>query len=467
MTMTGPQVDTSARAYGFAFPTDVDSGGELMLHLSHPRGRAIVDVFKITSAAEYVETWDVECAQNKVGDFWREWEWDSAAVDISESFSPGMYLATIREHEDDPRPSNPADGRHGQFIFCVLPVRTHAPILYKIPLLTYQAYNMSGGGCLYGSDRDDYVPGVGPSTITLKRPGAGTGGPVKGHPDSYAPDSPRQTFSHWDRDMIGFLSEHGIDFDVCTDVAVDDGRVDLSRYRLIVSSGHDEYWTEGEFARTHDFIRRGGNYANFGANTCWWRVRRDADVVTCAKFPAGSGPDTDPDRCLDAPDHWWHWSEHHQFLGASYRNGGARGEGIREQVGFTVVAPDHWVFAGCHLEPGAVIGDHYSLVGYECDGAAIARTDTGSYRLTHQDSTPAGFELLAAAELDERASAPWNFPARPAAISGPRAATMGLIDDGTRGRVFTAGTTDWTRGLQEDPVVAQITLNVLRKLSRD
>jgi hypothetical protein len=42
-------------------------------------------------------------------------------------------------------------------------------------------------------------------------------------------------------------------------------------------------------------------------------------------------------------------------------------------------------------------------------------------------------------------------------------AVMGTFQRG-RGRVFNAGTTDWAFGLDRDPLVQRVTLNVLRQL---
>ena len=51
-----------------------------------------------------------------------------------------------------------------------------------------------------------------------------------------------------------------------------------------------------------------------------------------------------------------------------------------------------------------------------------------------------------------------------AGVSEDGRATMGAYTRG--GTVFTAGTTDWSHGLTKDPVVQQITRNVLNRLSR-
>src|SRR5690606_9085857 len=63
---------------------------------------------------------------------------------------------------------------------CLFVVRGsgRAPLLYKLPLATYHAYNFTGGGCFYvNPPRSASPPG---SKVTLHRPGGGIGGEVWG-----------------------------------------------------------------------------------------------------------------------------------------------------------------------------------------------------------------------------------------------------------------------------------------------
>lgn len=155
-------------------------------------------------------------------------------------------------------------------------------VLYKIPTFTYHAYNTAGGGCLYSASR-----------VTFRRPGGGVGGPVKGLPDSYDPTSPRQTFAHWDAPFISWMEENGLEGDYCTDLDLHEGRLLGDGYRLLVSAAHDEYWSAQTRRNITTFRDAGGNLANFGANTCWWRVKVDLDnaALDCAKFPPEPPPE--------------------------------------------------------------------------------------------------------------------------------------------------------------------------------
>lgn len=84
-------------------------------------------------------------------------------------------------------------------------------------------------------------------------------------------------FFEWEYDFVqwieklaqekGFTVAYTTNFDYAT-------RPDAADCRLLVSVGHDEYWTKEEFDRHHDRIfRDGGNTLFLGSNTAYWQVR--------------------------------------------------------------------------------------------------------------------------------------------------------------------------------------------------
>jgi hypothetical protein len=157
-----------------------------------------------------------------------------------------------------------ADGRSAKALFVVkaAPGKT-APILYKVPLFTYQAYNDTNspisntdGGSLYS----------GAAKVTLRRTGGGTGGTPYdiSVQDAYDGSSPRQTFAHWDVPFISWLERNGYSVDYCTDLDIHENPGDfLSNYKLLLSVGHDEYWSPEMRAKVEAFVENGGNVALF------------------------------------------------------------------------------------------------------------------------------------------------------------------------------------------------------------
>jgi hypothetical protein len=380
-----------------------------------------------------------------------DWDWPAYELDIPAAWPSGVYLA----HFDEP----------GAAVLFVVRGTGSAPLLYKIPLATYHAYNCTGGGCFYvDPPRSKAPPG---SKVTLHRPGGGVGAErIYGAVDHYDASSARQTFAHWDAPFIRWLLRSGYTPEFCTDLDVHEEPDLCSRYRLLLNVGHDEYWSETTRDRVEAFVARGGNVAFFGANVCWWRIHV-VDAATAIVCHQG-GPQ-------GALDHWWAPTGVHRpedsLTGVSYRHGGGWWDGPRRTLGYVVQDAAHWAFAGTGLRAGEAFGAGTSppLVGYECDGAPLECFDETSGRAVlsagaAQGGTPADFRLLAASPL----GAGWQeLPARePRATGGGlHAATMGAF---TRtGTVFTAGTTDWAQVLCEEPRVQRITRNVIDRLLAD
>lgn len=375
--------------------------------------------------------------------------WAGYPFDVPAGWESGVYLATLVAD----------DGGRGRALFVVRAPASgpRPPMLYKLPLFTYHAYNIAGGPpfdaatgrgqwCLYNDPRFERPPLPVPAGVSLHRPGGGAGArPYDAvNPDPFDP-APRQTFAHWDAKFVAWLERTGYAADYCTDADLHhDGDALLAPYRLLVSAGHDEYWSDAMRDAAEGHVARGGNAAFFGGNTCWWRVALH-DPVTFSRTAC------------------WHETgrAENALTGVSFRNGGERDrDDFPVPVGFRVQHAGHWVYAGTGLRDGDVFGGGPGeyLVGYECDGAEFDRAELDAGRPvtpTGRDGTPPGFTILGVG--DTRPSGPWGL--------GNGAATMGVLRRG--GTVFTAATTDWPRLLTSaaTPQVAAITRNVLDRLS--
>ena len=400
--------------------------------------------------------------------------WPGYPFEVPEHWRSGVYVAVLVEGDGagrdrtDPNRTTP-DGREAKALFVVRPGpdAPTAPIQYKLPLLTYHAYNLidgvaydpgrqDGHWCLYNTPRPDALPRRVSPGVGLHRPGGGTGATPYdlSNFDPFDP-TPRQTYAHWDARFVAWLERTGYVADYCTDVDLHrDGAGLLTPYRLMVSVGHDEYWSARMRDALDGFVTAGGNAAFFGGNTCWWRIVFHDDV-TFSRVG------------------FWHevGRPENTSIGVSFRNGGERDRDDHPvPVGYRVQHADHWVYAGTGLRDGDEFGggpDEY-LIGYECDGAEFDRADLAegrAVRPTGRDGTPETFTILGVG--DTRRSGAWGF--------GNGAATMGLFGrSGSRsgirgGIVFNAATTDWARVLTAGttPVVERITRNVLDRLGRD
>ncbi|GII21685.1 N,N-dimethylformamidase beta subunit family domain-containing protein [Planosporangium mesophilum] len=380
--------------------------------------------------------------------------WPAYPFTVARDWPPGVYLASLVENDGRGVPG--PDSRHARALFVVRAPGVKARILYKLPLLTYHAYNQvtprpyepatrRGGWSLYTVPGLDKLALPVPPSVSVRRPGGGVGGTPWdiGNVDPYDP-TPRQTFAHWDAPFIAWLERTGHRVDYCTDLDLHRFGADLlRRYRLLLSVGHDEYYSDAMRANVERFVRGGGNVAFFGGNTCWWRITFDDDT----SFRRES-------FWCDVPD------PENSLTGVSFRNGGERdGDRHPVPVGYRAQHTDHWVYEGTGLRDGDTFGDRPDeyLVGYECDGAHFDRGRLRRglpVRPTGDDGTPEDFTILGVGDVS---GSGWG--------RGNRAATMGL--HGGNGTVFTAATTDWARllGSGRSPVVEQITRNVVERLA--
>jgi hypothetical protein len=312
----------------------------------------------------------------------------------------------------------------------------NAPILYKVSLFTYHAYNTTANGNLYDFRN---------ITVTMRRPGGGIGGYYR-HGDTadyYDGVSRRQTFMHEDAKIISWMHRKGYKADYCTDFDIHADPSILQPYRLLVTAGHDEYWSDPERKHVEEFIGRGGNVAFFSGNTCWWRVDIvDNDTaLTCKKAESQwflPGGINNPENSL---------------TGVSYRVGGGWWDGPRTDVFYTVCNAAHWVYEGTGLQDGDPLGKNTQLVGYEADGAEY-KSNGNRVVPTGQDGTPQSFVILGVGVLGPG----WSFEY---AIPGQiRAATMGVYTK-NGSTVYNAATTDWARVLASgDAMLDLVTRNV-------
>ena len=127
-------------------------------------------------------------------------------------------------------------------------------VLLKLSTNTWQAYNPWGGHSLYPNG-DNETRGL---VVSFDRP------------------TPPSLFEY-DIYLVRWLEAlapeiGGVDFATNFDVHLD--RALLERYKLVITGGHDEYWSKEEFDAFEDRIwRQGKHTCFFGGNTAYCQVR--------------------------------------------------------------------------------------------------------------------------------------------------------------------------------------------------
>ena len=417
---------------GYPGIPSVFPGDSLHLHVSTDAPQFRVDFYRQGQALEFLKSSHWLTGQNfPPGTSDLDWGWPKYQFSIPGNWRSGVYIAILIEGDGhgNARTNSPAisDGRSARALFVVKSVTPGqtAHILYKLPLFTYQAYNEPSPNASFYD---------GSSKVTLRRPGGGTGAtPWDAVTDVYDSTSPRQTFIHWDAIFITWLEKNGYVIDYCTDLDVHENIANfLSSYRLLLSVGHDEYWSEEERGNVEAFIQNGGNVAFFSANTCWWRVHvvDNNTAIVCDKS-VHQGDNV-------AFDQWLRFNPETKFTGVSYQHAGGWWDGPRDALGYTVQHADHWLYNGTGIAEGVVFGADERLVGYECDGALHSEF-FGTKIANQSDGTPYNFLILGFAPLG---------PGWEDRFDGANAAaTMGIHT--RNGIVFTAATVDWGRVLSQ------------------
>jgi hypothetical protein len=159
-----------------------------------------------------------------------------------------------------------------------------ASVLVQQPVTTAQAYNNWGGKSLYTSNSSDKVAAV---KVTFDRPYQAW---------RKANLNARWPFT-WDYQLLRFLEREGVDVAYTTDVDTHREPWSLYGYRLLMTSGHDEYWTREMRDAFDEALARGVNLACMGANTAYWQMRFEDGERTIVEY-RWRAQDPEPSRAL-------------------------------------------------------------------------------------------------------------------------------------------------------------------------
>jgi hypothetical protein len=341
----------------------------------------------------------------------------------------------------------------GQTFFVVRPESPgkRATILLQLSTNTYNAYTNWGGYSLYAYNGRHKVQG---RRVSFDRPQS-------------------SQFSRWEEPFVKWAETAGYAIDYCVNSDLEFRPELLKHYKLVLSVGHDEYWSAPMRDNLEKYIGDGGNVAFFSGNTCCWQVRSEENgrALACWKQSFGDDPHYREEKYRTLTSLWSHYlvgRPENTLTGVGFLWGGyhrSHGQFMDGPGTFTVHRPDHWLFAGTDLKRGDAFGaklPQYKVVGYECDGCELAWKD-GLPFPTHADGTPKDFAVLATAP------ARWHPDDCEWYEKWEKGRTgQAVIGTYTRGgTVVTVGTTDWSHGLRgNDAAVVRITKNVLDKLGK-
>jgi hypothetical protein len=219
----------------------------------------------------------------------------------------------------------------------------HSKILVQAAVNTWQAYNSWGGKSLYAYNSTDQVPATHVSF-----------------------DRPFTTIVRWrwEIDLVRFLERSGYDVSYTTDVDTDRRPSELRHHRLVISSGHDEYWSKTMRDRFEAARNGGTNLTFLGADIADWQIRYEDARRTIVEYrDASADPEPDPAlktvrfRDLVPP------RPQCELLGISYNGLRNPSDPPRAYAVNPAALNDPW-FKGTGFTPTSTLPDS---VGYEWD----------------------------------------------------------------------------------------------------
>lgn len=441
---------------GYAGQVSYAPGEELTLHVSSSSRNFSVEIVRLGAQREVMWTGTSDAGRPlpvPANASSHGCDWPVALrVPIPSGWRSGYYHVVLRTQDGGGQYAR-RNHRTAEST-CYFVLRAAEPgkgsrILLQLSTHTYNAYNNWGGFSLYAYN--------------------GRGG-NQGHRVSYR-RPPGSLFSNWEQPFVEWAEANGhvLEYAANGDLESRPGLVDA--YKLVLSVGHDEYWSAPMRDTLERYIAKGGNVAFFSGNTCCWQVRAEDDgsALTCWKQNYHQDPVYSARKSQALLSSLW---SHHlvqrpenQLTGVGFLWGGyhkSHGQLMDGSGAFTVHRPTHWIFEGTGMKAGDAFGGKDTIVGYECDGCEVEWKD-GVPVPTYRDGTPKTFEILGSApaqwhpddcEWYDR----WENGRKGNAI-------LGMYTAG--GTVFTCGSTDWSHGLRgKDPVVETITRNLLNRLGR-
>ncbi len=269
---------------GYASEVSVQPGDTVHLHVStNPVARYRVEVYRLGwygGTGGRLVGCTPSCTGDKQGTAYSIPALDSngfvdPAWPVTDTFTipanavSGYYLAKLRLTSGSLQ-----GGTHNIPVIVREPAGQNASALVIAPVNTWQAYNPWGGKSLYDFQSD----GVAAVKVSFNRP-----------------YQPAHTFLEYDLDLIRWLEREGYDVSYTTDVDVDSQPGSLLQHTLVMTAGHDEYWSKATRDGLEAARDAGTNLAFMGANTGYWQVRHESAGRTLVEYRnAVNDPHPDP-----------------------------------------------------------------------------------------------------------------------------------------------------------------------------
>ena len=411
----------------------VYAGQRMTFHLSDHAGSAAtrnasVTIFRVGVTDEVVLNSTASMTKQTVpNDAWVNCcDWPvGLTLQVPLDWQSGYYRARF---------TSPSGGQPAWLSF-VVKTRTPAAdtnMVFQVPFDTAQAYNPWGGKSAYEFNSSN---GVRAQALSMFRPSL---------------DAAGEEYIVGVVSYIRWAESRGIKMDYITSDDLHEDPKALDPYKVFLTVGHDEYWTQTMRDALDAHIDGGDHAIIMSGNTMWWRIRRVTD-----DYGRALGKTLIERQSGTAGANWFEFDREGRTIGANFFKGGFINSGTAPAAqlerNYTVYDSAHWAFAGTGLANGSEFGGQYQIHSYESDG--VDYTFVGPKPVpTGGDGVPTDTKILALTSLP---AAEWDSPSEnPASapqitltgVPGPNAA-MTEFTRPSGGIVFNFGTTDYDRVL--------------------
>src|SRR5262245_7437158 len=350
---------------GYAAQTSVNGGDPIDLFVSARDPRYTIDVFRMGwyggAGARRVggpierrgllqDTPDPDPTTGLVECRWRD-PYTLQTRDDDGAWTSGVYLARLTAHPSE---------LQSFIVFVVRDDAGDAAIVFQSSVTTFAAYNNWGGKSLYAFNSGD-APA---RKVSFDRPYAT-------NPYGVRLDGASDFLRRWEYNAVRFLERESYDLTYLTNVDAHERDDAFARHRIVLSVGHDEYWSRPMRERFEAARNRGVHLAFLGADVCYWQIRFEPSasgapsrtIVAYKEAADGSDPlanDSDPrnnrlitgrwrDRPISRPEE--------RLVGVMYAADPVDGDLVIDEA-------SHWAFDGTNLKRGDALR---GLLGYEVD----------------------------------------------------------------------------------------------------
>jgi hypothetical protein len=257
---------------GYLLNTSHERGKSVLVYVTCPAESYNLTVLKVgyfggLETKEIKETSSVPCI-NQVSEKTQNWK-SSISIDTA-NMSGGMYLIKIID----------SDGFKSFIPLIIKDAKQKARGIFVVPTMTMFAYNSWSGRNTYkGADGfEDRL-----KVVDFRKPfdsGYGTG-------------------KYWNyvQPLIVEIEKMGLDIAYVADTDIHFYPELLKNRNLLISAGHDEYWTKQERENVISARQNGMNLIFFGANAGYWQSRLSKDKTeTSIIMEIYKDKDVDPNK---------------------------------------------------------------------------------------------------------------------------------------------------------------------------